>query len=242
MPPKPKDRNMNRAAYRAWTRPLAMDLARRDSHARRRGRLLPRRSRWRRHRRRPPIRWSPRSTASRSAKATSRSPRRTSARTSRRRSPATPGATSSSSYLADIMLVAKAAEAEKVAEERRVQAPPRFIRNKLLMEALLQDEGKAAVDRRGDAQGLRRAPSSRWAARRRCARATSWWPTEDEAKAIARRPQEGRRLRGHRQGEVEGSGRRGAGRRSRLLHQGPDGAGIRRSGVQARRRASSPTR
>src|SRR6266852_5929192 len=49
------------------------------------------------------------------------------------------------------------------------------------------------------------------------------------------RAQEGRRLRGDRQAEVEGSGCRQR-RRSRLFHPGPDGAGIRPGGVQARSR------
>ena len=57
--------------------------------------------------------------------------------------------------------------------------------------------------------------------------------TEDQAKAIAARAEERRRLRRARQAEVEGSGR-SRWRRSRLLHQGSDGAGIRRCRVQAR--------
>ena len=59
-----------------------------------------------------------------------------------------------SSYLTDIMLVAKAAEAKKIADDARFKRRLAFIRNKLLMESLLQTEGKAAVTDAGDAQGL----------------------------------------------------------------------------------------
>ncbi len=49
------------------------------------------------------------------------------------------------SYLTDIMLVAKAAEAAKAAEGKDFQTRLKFIRNKLLMEQILQVEGKKAV-------------------------------------------------------------------------------------------------
>ena len=77
-------------------------------------------------------------------------------------------------------------------------------------------------------------PPSRWATSRKCSARHILVETEDEAKAIAGRPEEGRRLRRDRQGEVEGSRARKERRRSRLLHQGPDGAGIRRGRLQAR--------
>jgi peptidyl-prolyl cis-trans isomerase C len=48
-------------------------------------------------------------------------------------------------YLADVILVAKAAEGRKVADQKDFKARIGFIRNKLLMETLLQDVGKAAV-------------------------------------------------------------------------------------------------
>lgn len=48
-------------------------------------------------------------------------------------------------YLADVILVAKAAEGRKVADQKDFKAKIGFIRNKLLMETLLQDVGKAAV-------------------------------------------------------------------------------------------------
>jgi peptidyl-prolyl cis-trans isomerase C len=49
------------------------------------------------------------------------------------------------SYLTDIMLVAKAAEAKKVTDTPDFKTKLAFIRNKLLMETILQTEGKAAV-------------------------------------------------------------------------------------------------
>jgi peptidyl-prolyl cis-trans isomerase C len=49
------------------------------------------------------------------------------------------------SYLTDIMLVAKAADAKKVTETKEFKTRLAFIRNKLLMESILQTEGKNAV-------------------------------------------------------------------------------------------------
>jgi peptidyl-prolyl cis-trans isomerase C len=49
-------------------------------------------------------------------------------------------------YVSDIMLVAKAAESKKVADEKDFKSRLAFTRNKLLMESLLQSEGKAAVN------------------------------------------------------------------------------------------------
>ena len=49
------------------------------------------------------------------------------------------------SYLADVILAAKAAEGKKVADQKDFKSRLAFIRNKLLMETLLQQEGKAAL-------------------------------------------------------------------------------------------------
>jgi peptidyl-prolyl cis-trans isomerase C len=49
------------------------------------------------------------------------------------------------SYLSDIIIVAKAAEGKKVADNTDFQRRLTFARNKLLMESMLQSEGKAAV-------------------------------------------------------------------------------------------------
>jgi peptidyl-prolyl cis-trans isomerase C len=48
-------------------------------------------------------------------------------------------------YISDVMLVAKAAEAKKVADSNDFKQRLTFARNKLLMESLLQSEGKAAA-------------------------------------------------------------------------------------------------
>lgn len=50
------------------------------------------------------------------------------------------------SYLTDIMLVAKAAEAKQVPDSKEFKSRLAFIRNKLLMESILQSEGKGAVN------------------------------------------------------------------------------------------------
>ena len=48
-------------------------------------------------------------------------------------------------YLADVIIAAKAAEAKKVGDEKEFKSRLAFIRNKLLMETLLQEVGKAAL-------------------------------------------------------------------------------------------------
>jgi peptidyl-prolyl cis-trans isomerase C len=48
-------------------------------------------------------------------------------------------------YMSDVMLVAKAAEAKKVADSNEFKQRLAFARNKLLMEKLLQSEAKSAV-------------------------------------------------------------------------------------------------
>jgi peptidyl-prolyl cis-trans isomerase C len=48
------------------------------------------------------------------------------------------------SYLADVILAAKAAEGKKIGDQKEFKNRIAFIRNKLLMEMLLQQEGKAA--------------------------------------------------------------------------------------------------
>ena len=47
-------------------------------------------------------------------------------------------------YLADVIIVSKAAEAKKVTEQKEFKSRIAFIRNKLAMEMLLVEEGKAA--------------------------------------------------------------------------------------------------
>jgi peptidyl-prolyl cis-trans isomerase C len=48
-------------------------------------------------------------------------------------------------YLADVLLAAKAAEGKKVADQKEFKSRMAFIRNKLLMETLLQNVGKEAL-------------------------------------------------------------------------------------------------
>jgi len=48
-------------------------------------------------------------------------------------------------YIADILLVAKAAEGKKVTDSKDFKTRLAFVRNKLLMEQMLQSEAKAAV-------------------------------------------------------------------------------------------------
>jgi peptidyl-prolyl cis-trans isomerase C len=48
-------------------------------------------------------------------------------------------------YISDVILAAQAAEAKKVNEQKEFKGRLAFMRNKLLMETLLQEEGKAAV-------------------------------------------------------------------------------------------------
>src|SRR5258708_7192761 len=48
-------------------------------------------------------------------------------------------------YLADVIIVSKAAEAKKVTEQKEFKSRIAFIRNKLAMEMVLVEEGKAAT-------------------------------------------------------------------------------------------------
>ena len=136
------------------------------------------------------------------------------------------------SYLTDIILVAKAAEGKKVADTADFKTKLNFIRNKLLMETILQSEGKTAVTEQAMKKVYEDAVKQMGGDEEVRARHILV-PTEAEAKAIIAQIMKGDKLRKARQGEVEGPRRRGAGRRPRLFHQGPDGAGVRRDGVQA---------
>ena len=49
------------------------------------------------------------------------------------------------SYLTDVIIAAQAAEGKKIADQKEFKSRLAFIRNKLLMETLLQDIGKAAL-------------------------------------------------------------------------------------------------
>ena len=137
------------------------------------------------------------------------------------------------SYLADMMLVAKAAEDKKLADPQEFKGRLASRHQAADGVVLLQPDGKAAhtdeamkkvydeaVKQMGQEAGGARPPHP-------------GADRETEAKAIIAEIKNGERLRRARQAEVEGPQRRGARRRSRLFHQGADGAGIRRGGLQA---------
>jgi peptidyl-prolyl cis-trans isomerase C len=87
------------------------------------------------------------------------------------------------SYLADIALVAKAAEAKKVTDDKAFQTRLAYARNKLLMEAMLQTEGKAGVTEAAMRKVYEDAVKQLGGEQEVRARHILV-PTEDEAKAI----------------------------------------------------------
>jgi peptidyl-prolyl cis-trans isomerase C len=87
------------------------------------------------------------------------------------------------SYLADVILAAKAAEGKKVTDQKEFKSRLAFIRNKLLMETLLQQEGKAALTPAAAKQVYDEAVKSMGKEQEVRARHILV-PTEDEAKAI----------------------------------------------------------
>jgi peptidyl-prolyl cis-trans isomerase C len=87
------------------------------------------------------------------------------------------------SYLADVIIVAKAAEAKKVTDQKDFKNRIAFIRNKLAMEMLLVEEGKtattdAAMKKVYDEAVQKAGPEEEVRARHILV------PTEDEAKAV----------------------------------------------------------
>ena len=87
------------------------------------------------------------------------------------------------SYVADVMLVAKAAEGKKVGDQKEFKSRLAFIRNKLLMETLLQQEGKAALTDAAMKKVYDDAVKQMGAEQEVRARHILV-PTEDEAKAV----------------------------------------------------------
>src|SRR3954469_9561661 len=87
------------------------------------------------------------------------------------------------SYLADVILAAKAAEGKKVADQKEFKSRLAFIRNKLLMETLLQQEGKTALT--PDAMKKVYDEAVKQMGNEQEVRARHMLvPTEDEAKAV----------------------------------------------------------
>ncbi len=87
------------------------------------------------------------------------------------------------SYLADVILAAKAAEGKKISDQKEFKSRLAFIRNKLLMETLLQQEGKAALTADAMKKVYDEAVKSMGAEQEVRARHILV-PTEDEAKAV----------------------------------------------------------
>jgi peptidyl-prolyl cis-trans isomerase C len=86
-------------------------------------------------------------------------------------------------YLADVIIAAKAAEDKKVADQKEFKSRFTFIRNKLLMETLLQDVGKAAVTPEATKKVYEDAAKQMGGEEEVHARHILV-PTEDEAKAV----------------------------------------------------------
>ena len=135
-------------------------------------------------------------------------------------------------FLIDMKIVAKAAEDKKVAERRRLQEAAR-------LRPQPHPDGSACW------RSKARPPTTDEAMKKvyeDAAKQIAGEPevharhilveTEDEAKAVGRGAEEGRRFRRTGEEEVQGS-RRLRWRRPRLLHQGPDGAGILRRRLRA---------
>lgn len=87
------------------------------------------------------------------------------------------------SYLADVILASKAAEGKKVGDQKEFKSRLTFIRNKLLMETLLQQEGKAALTPAATKKVYEEAVKSMGGEQEVRARHILV-PTEDEAKAV----------------------------------------------------------
>jgi peptidyl-prolyl cis-trans isomerase C len=87
------------------------------------------------------------------------------------------------SYLADVILAAKAAEGKKVGDQKEFKSRLAFIRNKLLMETLLQQEGKAALTPAATKKVYEEAVKSMGNEQEVRARHILV-PSEDEAKAV----------------------------------------------------------
>jgi len=86
-------------------------------------------------------------------------------------------------YLSDVILAAQAAEGKKVQDQKEFKSRFAFIRNKLLMETLLQAEGKSAVNDQSMKKVYDEAVTQMGAEAEVRARHILV-PTEEEAKAI----------------------------------------------------------
>ena len=133
-------------------------------------------------------------------------------------------------YVTDIILVTKAAEKKNLQDSEEFKRRQAFLRNKMLMGLMLQTQAKDAVTDE-EMQKVYDDAVKSMAAEEEVHARHILVETEDEAKAILEQLKGGADFADAGQGEIEGPGRRRR-RRSRLFHQGPDGAGIRRGRVQ----------
>ena len=106
-----------------------------------------------------------------------------------------------------MILVAKAAEDKKITDDADFKRRLAYVRNKLLMETMLHAEAKAAVTDAAMHKVYDDATKQMTGEQEVRARHILV-ETEDEAKAVAGRAEEGHRLRRARPAEVEGSRRR----------------------------------
>ncbi len=140
------------------------------------------------------------------------------------------------SFLIDMKIVAKAAEDKKIENNEDFKKRLAFARNRLLMDSLLAAEGKAALTDEAMKKVYEDAAKQITGEQEVHARHILV-ETEDEAKAIKAELKKGADFAELAKKEVQGS-RRVRRRRSRLLHQGADGAGI----LRRSRSRSSPAR
>ena len=130
-------------------------------------------------------------------------------------------------FLIDEQLVVQKAQADKLAETPEFAKKLAYLRDKALMETLLGDVAKnaateAAVKQTYDEAAKNQKPETEYHAHHILV------PTEEEAKAALKRVKARRGFRQGRDRTFQGPRRQG--RRSRLVHQGPHGAGVRRRG------------
>src|SRR5262249_48997855 len=130
-------------------------------------------------------------------------------------------------FLIDLQIVAKAAEDKKIENTDDFKKRLAFTRKRLMMDSLLAAEGKAATTE----EAMKRVEEGRGGGGKADTKggggARPPHPGRDRGRGEGREggARQGCRFRRARQEEVEGPGRL-RWRRPRLLHQGPDGAGI----------------
>ena len=155
-------------------------------------------------------------------------------------------------FMTDMTLLTQAADAKKIGQSDEFKRKLEFARKKLLMEALLQSAAKDALTDAAMHKVYEEAVKSMPAeeevhARHILIRAPqgdekAGEEAEEEDRGDHRPAERRRRLREGRKGNHRGPFRQGQWRRSRLVHQGADGAGVRGCRVQAEARAKFPPR